>query len=102
LGNLEDPSIRPSENETGLRVFPSAFWLEPAWRDTRGLPSIGCGPKHMSSTSYCSSIRRTFWPKSRYMKILKACCICLIPGCWNEAHRKSRLRADDCLHQLSD
>ena len=35
LGNLEDPSIRPSENETGFRVFPSAFWLEPAWRDTR-------------------------------------------------------------------
>jgi hypothetical protein len=35
LGNLEDPSIRPSENETGFRVFPSSFWLESAWRDTR-------------------------------------------------------------------
>jgi hypothetical protein len=34
LGNLQDASIRPSESETGFRVFPSAFWLEPAWRDT--------------------------------------------------------------------
>lgn len=35
MGNLEDPSIRPSEDATGFRVYPSAFWLEPAWRDTQ-------------------------------------------------------------------
>ena len=35
LGNLEDPSIRPSEDETGFLAYPSAFWLEPAWRDIR-------------------------------------------------------------------
>jgi hypothetical protein len=35
LGNLEDPSIPPSEGEAGIRVYPSAFWLEPPWRDTR-------------------------------------------------------------------
>jgi hypothetical protein len=34
LGNLEDPSIRPSVDETGFRAYPSAFWLEPAWRNT--------------------------------------------------------------------
>lgn len=34
LGNLEDPSIRASEYESGFRVYPSAFWLEPAWRNT--------------------------------------------------------------------
>jgi hypothetical protein len=33
LGNLQDPTINP--NHAGeLRVFPSAFWLEPSWRDT--------------------------------------------------------------------
>ena len=35
LGNLEDPSIPPSEGGAGIRVYPSAFWLEPPWRDTR-------------------------------------------------------------------
>lgn len=34
LGNLEDPSIRPSVDATGFRAHPSAFWLEPAWRNT--------------------------------------------------------------------
>jgi hypothetical protein len=33
LGNLEDPSLRALEEE-GLHVYPSAFWLEPSWRDT--------------------------------------------------------------------
>jgi hypothetical protein len=33
LGNLEDPALRPLE-EPGLHVYPSAFWLEPSWRDT--------------------------------------------------------------------
>jgi len=35
LGNLEDPSIAPLEEAAAFRAFPSAFWLEPAWRDTR-------------------------------------------------------------------
>jgi hypothetical protein len=35
LGNLEDPSIPPLENEAGFHVYPAAFWLEPSWRDTR-------------------------------------------------------------------
>ena len=35
LGNQEDPSIRPPDVETDLQVYPSAFWLEPSWRDTR-------------------------------------------------------------------
>jgi len=35
LGNHEDPSLRPLESDTGLHVYPSAFWLEPSWRDTR-------------------------------------------------------------------
>lgn len=35
LGNLEDPSISPSVDATGFRAYPSAFWLEPAWRNTR-------------------------------------------------------------------
>ena len=34
LGNLEDPYLE-STNANNLVVFPSAFWLEPAWRDTR-------------------------------------------------------------------
>ena len=38
LGNLEDPSIRPSIDSNGLNVFPSAFWLETAWRDTKLYP----------------------------------------------------------------
>ena len=35
LGNLEDPTIRPSNYASGLCAYPSAFWLEPAWRNTR-------------------------------------------------------------------
>lgn len=35
LGNLEDPTIMPSLDETGFRDYPSAFWLEPAWRNTK-------------------------------------------------------------------
>ena len=38
LGNLEDPTLRPLVGEAGLHVFPSAFWLEPSWRDTRRFP----------------------------------------------------------------
>jgi hypothetical protein len=38
LGNLEDPSIEPTMDQ-GVRVFPSAFWLEPAWRDVKAFPT---------------------------------------------------------------
>jgi hypothetical protein len=38
LGNLEDPSIRPCVDGTGLRAYPSAFWLEPSWRNTKAFP----------------------------------------------------------------
>lgn len=34
LGNLEDPSLSPRVSQNGFHVFPSAFWLEPAWRNT--------------------------------------------------------------------
>jgi hypothetical protein len=37
FGNLEDPQLRPFE-EDGMVFFPSAFWLEPSWRDTRKFP----------------------------------------------------------------
>jgi hypothetical protein len=37
LGNLEDPTLEPSV-AAGLLVFPSAFWLEPHWRDTKKFP----------------------------------------------------------------
>ena len=37
LGNLEDPTLEP-EITGGLRVYPSAFWLEPSWRDTSRFP----------------------------------------------------------------
>jgi len=33
MGNAEDPSIRPTANNGNLVFFPSAFWLEPHWRD---------------------------------------------------------------------
>ena len=33
LGNLEDPTLDPYRTDGGLQVFPSAFWLEPHWRD---------------------------------------------------------------------
>lgn len=35
LGNLQDPSLEPTKADNGLLVFPSAFWLEPFWRDTK-------------------------------------------------------------------
>ena len=35
LGNLEDPTIEPTITSSGLLAFPSAFWLEPHWRDTK-------------------------------------------------------------------
>lgn len=35
LGNLEDPTLDPEDAGNGLTVFPSAFWFEPQWRDTR-------------------------------------------------------------------
>ena len=38
LGNREDPTISSFTTASGLRVFPSAFWLEPAWRDTGRFP----------------------------------------------------------------
>ncbi len=34
LGNLQDPSLEPTD-AGDLLVFPSAFWLEPPWRDTK-------------------------------------------------------------------
>jgi hypothetical protein len=34
LGNLEDPCVEPTTPDNDLVVFPSAFWLEPAWRAT--------------------------------------------------------------------
>jgi hypothetical protein len=34
LGNLEDPRMKATTTSGGLLVFPSAFWLEPHWRDT--------------------------------------------------------------------
>ena len=37
LGNLEDPTLAPEQMD-GVRVYPSAFWLEPAWRDTNRFP----------------------------------------------------------------
>lgn len=35
LGNLEDPTLPPITTAKGLLTFPSAFWLEPHWRDTK-------------------------------------------------------------------
>jgi len=34
FGNLEDPSIQPDFTNGKFAWFPSAFWLEPPWRDT--------------------------------------------------------------------
>ncbi len=34
LGNLEDPTTPARTTAGGVVVFPSAFWLETAWRDT--------------------------------------------------------------------
>jgi len=33
FGNSEDPKL-PDYIDNGLHIFPSAFWLEPFWRDT--------------------------------------------------------------------
>jgi hypothetical protein len=38
LGNLEDPRIRRMTEVGDVTVYPSAFWLEPSWRDTRKFP----------------------------------------------------------------
>jgi hypothetical protein len=35
LGNLEDPTIDRVLGASGVTVFPAAYWLEPAWRDTQ-------------------------------------------------------------------
>ena len=37
FGNLEDPRLMPAK-DGGLLFFPSAFWLEPDWRDTKRFP----------------------------------------------------------------
>jgi hypothetical protein len=37
FGNLEDPQLRPVQ-EGDLLFYPSAFWLEPFWRDTKKFP----------------------------------------------------------------
>ncbi len=37
FGNLEDPTLEPSRVD-GFFFFPSAFWLEPHWRDTARFP----------------------------------------------------------------
>src|SRR2546423_541620 len=33
LGNFENPSLEAESNGDGFKFFPSAFWLEPHWRD---------------------------------------------------------------------
>jgi hypothetical protein len=38
LGNLEDPTLPAPPPESGLTFYPSAFWLEPSWRDTEKFP----------------------------------------------------------------
>lgn len=38
FGNLEDPTLSPVLENKGMAFFPSAFWLEPAWRDTATFP----------------------------------------------------------------
>lgn len=35
MGNLEDPSFTCTSSKEGIIFFPSAFWLEPYWRDTK-------------------------------------------------------------------
>ncbi len=37
FGNLEDPRLTPIQCGEQL-CFPSAFWLEPSWRDSRAFP----------------------------------------------------------------
>jgi hypothetical protein len=38
LGNLEDPGLESMRVGNSLTFFPSAFWLEPHWRDTAKFP----------------------------------------------------------------
>jgi len=35
LGNFEDPTLEPITSGRNLLFYPSAFWLEPHWRDTK-------------------------------------------------------------------
>jgi hypothetical protein len=37
LGNLEDPTLPPAAY-ADLKVYPSAFWLEPSWRNVGKFP----------------------------------------------------------------
>jgi hypothetical protein len=37
FGNAEDPTIEPVTNGF-VTYFPSAFWLEPHWRNTQKYP----------------------------------------------------------------
>lgn len=37
FGNGQDPTV-PCNSEANLLYYPAAFWLEPAWRDTRDYP----------------------------------------------------------------
>jgi hypothetical protein len=37
FGNLEDPELSPVQDGE-LLYYPSAFWLEPYWRDTKRFP----------------------------------------------------------------
>lgn len=39
LGNLQDPSLEPTKDDHDLMIFPSAFWLEPHWRDNQKFTS---------------------------------------------------------------
>ena len=34
FGNLEDPTLQPTAADKEVQCYPSAFWLEPHWRDT--------------------------------------------------------------------
>lgn len=34
LGNLQDPALDCTRDDSQPVIFPSAFWLEPHWRDT--------------------------------------------------------------------
>jgi hypothetical protein len=38
LGNLEDPTTPPVTCNGSMVAYPSAFWLEPHWRDTGRFP----------------------------------------------------------------
>lgn len=37
FGNLEDPEMEP-QKQNDLTTYPSAFWLEPSWRDVNRFP----------------------------------------------------------------